>query len=120
MAARLLLLFLLLIQALGAAAQGGGVRGRVVDAATKEALPGVSVLISGTTTGTSSGNEGDFSITGLQPGTYKVVFSSIGYELPPRTVEVGAAVVDLGTIGLNAASVMAGEVVVSASRRPRS
>ena len=118
MAARLLLLFLLLIQALGAAAQGGGVRGRVVDAATKEALPGVSVLISGTTTGTSSGNEGDFSITGLQPGTYKVVFSSIGYELPPRTVEVGAAVVDLGTIGLNAASVMAGEVVVSASRRP--
>ena len=118
MAARLLLFFLLLVQTLGAAAQGGGVRGRVVDAATKEALPGVSVLISGTTTGTSSGNEGDFSITGLQPGTYKVVFSSIGYELPPRTVEVGTAVVDLGTIGLNAASVMAGEVVVSASRRP--
>jgi len=118
MASRLLLLFLLLVQALGAAAQGGGVRGRVVDTATKEALPGVSVLISGTTTGTSSGNEGDFSITGLKPGTYKVVFSSIGYELPPRTVEVGTAVVDLGTIGLTAASVMAGEVVVSASRRP--
>ena len=118
MAARLLLLFLLLIQALGAAAQGGGVRGRVTDAATKEALPGVSVLISGTTTGTSSGNAGEFSITGLKPGTYKVVFSSIGYELPPRTVEIGQEVVDLGTVGLNAASVMAGEVVVSASRRP--
>ena len=80
MAARLLLLLLLLTQALGAAAQGGGVRGRVIDTATKEALPGVSVLISGTTTGTSSGNGGEFSITGLQPGTYKVVLSSIGYE----------------------------------------
>lgn len=118
MAARLLLLFLLFIQTLVVAAQGGGVRGRVVDAATKEALPGVSVLIAGTTTGTSSGNEGDFSITGLKPGTYQVVFSSIGYEMPPRTVEVGTAVVDLGTIGLTATSVMAGEVVVSASRRP--
>ena len=118
MAARLLLLFLLLVQALGAAAQGGGVRGRVTDAASSEPLPGVSVLIAGTTMGTSSGNAGEFSITGLKPGTYKVVFSSIGYELPPRTVAVGQEMVELGTVGLSAASVMAGEVVVSASRRP--
>ena len=69
MAARLLLLFLLLLQTLTAAAQSGGVRGRVADAATKEALPGVSVLIAGTTTGTSSGNDGEFIITGLKPGT---------------------------------------------------
>ncbi|GAB3876549.1 hypothetical protein GCM10028824_34300 [Hymenobacter segetis] len=104
---------------MGAAAQGGGVRGRVTDATSKEALPGVSVLIAGTTTGTSSGNAGEFTITGLKPGTYKVVLSSIGYEaLPARTVEVGSDVVDLGTIGLAQTTVMAGEVVVSASRRP--
>ncbi|GAA3973663.1 TonB-dependent receptor [Hymenobacter antarcticus] len=118
MASRLLLLFLLVIQALGVAAQGGGVRGRVTDAASNEPLPGVSIVVAGTTTGTSSGNGGEFSITGLKPGTYKVVFSYIGYELPPRTVAVSQEVVDLGTVGLTQASVMAGEVVVSASRRP--
>ncbi|GAB2714503.1 hypothetical protein GCM10011495_38560 [Hymenobacter frigidus] len=118
MASRILLLFLLVIQALGAAAQGGGVRGRVIDAASNEPLPGVSIVVAGTTTGTSSGNGGEFTISGLKPGTYKVVFSYIGYELPPRTVEVNQEVVDLGTIGLTQASVMAGEVVVSASRRP--
>ena len=119
MASRFLLLLLFTVQTLVAAAQGGGVRGRVTDIATKEPLPGVSVLIAGTTTGTSSGGGGEFSITGLKPGTYKVVLSYIGYESAPvRTVEVGTDMVDLGTLGLAQASVMAGEVVVSASRRP--
>ena len=75
MAARTLLFFLLVTQALAAVAQGGGVRGRVTDAATSEPLPGVSVIITGTTTGTTSGNAGEFAINGLKPGTYKVVFS---------------------------------------------
>ena len=117
MATRLLLFFLLLLQA-GVAAAHGGFRGRVTDATTNEPLPGVSVLVKGTTTGTSTGNAGDFTITGLKPGTYQVAFSYIGYELPERTVEVGAAVVDLGTVTLAQTTVMAGEVVVSASRRP--
>ena len=89
MASRILLLFLLTIQAWAAAAQGGGVRGRVTDAATNEPLPGVSVLVTGTTTGTSTGNAGEFTLNNLRPGTYKVAFSFIGYELPERTVEVG-------------------------------
>ena len=118
MASRLLLLFLLSVQALVAAAQGG-VRGRVTDAASNEPLPGVSVIIAGTTTGTSSGSAGDFLITGLKPGSYKLVLSYIGYESSvDRTVEVGSAVVDLGTVTLAPTTVMAGEVVVSASRRP--
>ena len=101
------------------AAAQGGVRGRVTDAASNEPLPGVSVIIAGTTTGTSSGSAGDFSITGLKPGSYKLVLSYIGYESSvDRTVEVGSAVVDLGTVTLAPTTVMAGEVVVSASRRP--
>ena len=118
MASRILLLLLLVMQVWTAAAQSGGVRGRVTDTASNEPLPGVSIVIAGTTTGTSSGNAGEFSIGGLKPGTYKVVFSYIGYELPPRTVEVGQEMVDMGSVALTQASVMAGEVVISASRRP--
>jgi outer membrane receptor for ferrienterochelin and colicins len=118
MASRLLLFFLLTIQALAAAAQSGGIRGRVTDAGSSEALPGVSIILAGSTRGTTSGSNGEFLLSNLAPGTYQVVFSYIGYELPERSVEVGQDVADLGTVSMTQASVMAGEVVVSASRRP--
>jgi outer membrane receptor for ferrienterochelin and colicins len=118
MASRFLLLFLLTLQVLTAAAQSGGLRGHVTDAASNEPLPGVSVIVSGTSIGATTGPAGDFAIGSLKPGTYKVVFSYIGYELPDRTAEVGQTVVDLGTVTLSRSTVMAGEVVVSASRRP--
>jgi TonB-linked SusC/RagA family outer membrane protein len=60
-----------------AAPQNVPVSGRVTDA-KGEALPGVTVLVKGTTTGTSTGADGSFSLS--VPENSTLVFSSIGYK----------------------------------------
>jgi TonB-linked SusC/RagA family outer membrane protein len=60
-----------------AAPQAVPVSGRVTDA-KGEALPGVTVLVKGTTTGTSTGADGSFSLS--VPENSTLVFSSIGYK----------------------------------------
>ena len=55
------------------------IKGKVVDADTKEALPGASVVIKGTSDGTITGLDGSFNIsTGDSESTLLVSF--IGYE----------------------------------------
>ena len=55
------------------------IRGTVYDVSTGETLPGVSVLISGTTTGTISDLDGKFSIP-VKPGDYDLTLSYVSYE----------------------------------------
>lgn len=59
------------------AAQNVPVSGRVTDA-KGEGLPGVTVLVKGTTIGTSTGADGSFSLS--VPENSTLVFSSIGYK----------------------------------------
>ncbi len=55
------------------------ITGTVSDAQSGNPLPGVNVLVKGTTTGTSTGNDGSFELTvpSLQD---TLVFSFIGYQ----------------------------------------
>jgi TonB-dependent starch-binding outer membrane protein SusC len=53
------------------------ITGTITDGATGEALPGVSVLVKGTTNGTVSDLDGHFSI--IASGTDMLVFNLIGY-----------------------------------------
>ncbi len=69
-----------LLAAGGASAQTTGkIAGRVTDAATGDPLPGVNVLIEGTTQGTATGLDGDYVIIGVRPGVYTVSASFIGF-----------------------------------------
>ncbi|MDU0369916.1 carboxypeptidase-like regulatory domain-containing protein [Hymenobacter endophyticus] len=54
-------------------------RGRVTDAATGEGLPGVSVLLKGTTMGTSTNSDGSFELVSSSTASSQLIFSSIGY-----------------------------------------
>jgi iron complex outermembrane receptor protein len=72
------LLFLLLLLPFSVFAQGT-LEGVVTDAKTKQPLPGVNVVVQGTTTGVSTDFDGKFKLAKLKKGD-KLVFSSIGYR----------------------------------------
>ena len=63
---------------LAAAQQKAPVTGHVSDAASGEALIGVSIRVDGTSTGTSSDIDGNFSISA--PGNATLIFTYMGYE----------------------------------------
>lgn len=89
------------------------IRGKVTDAAGN-GLPGVSIVVKGTTKGTLSGVSGDFSIN-ANPGNV-LVFSFVGYT--PKEVTVGTG--SLSVVLEESASIL-NDVVVVGSRfaKPR-
>ncbi|MCP4710136.1 MAG: carboxypeptidase-like regulatory domain-containing protein, partial [Planctomycetes bacterium] len=53
-------------------AKTGSIKGQVIDADTKTPIIGASVLIVGTTTGTATDTEGNFSISEVPVGNYSL------------------------------------------------
>lgn len=82
----LLMVFLLLLTLLRVGlAQTRSVTGRVTDQKTGEGLPGVTVLVKGTTNGTSTDADGSFTLAVPQAGA-TLIFSSIGMNSVERPV----------------------------------
>jgi len=80
---RLLFIIILTISLLPCAAssqESASVSGYIEDAQTGETLISANVALEGTRKGTSSNTSGYYSITNIQPGTYNVVTSYIGYR----------------------------------------
>lgn len=77
-------MLLLLGYAFRSTAQSHPVTGRVIDDAGQPLL-GVSIKLSGTTTGTNTDTKGNFSIAAA-PGD-RLIFSFVGYK--PDTIPVG-------------------------------
>ena len=75
---RLLLLLLAIIWSLAAQAQTRQVAGRVLSAADGSPLPGATVVIKGTTQGSSTNSDGTFSLDVSQQNSVLVV-SFVGY-----------------------------------------
>ncbi len=65
--------------------QKGVLTGKVVEKITKEPLPGVNVVVVGTTFGAATNINGIFEIRGLDVGTYQVRVSAIGFNTIVRT-----------------------------------
>ncbi|MGF7218239.1 TonB-linked SusC/RagA family outer membrane protein [Spirosoma lacussanchae] len=64
-------------------------RGRVTDAAGS-GIPGVTVLVRGTSFGTTSVADGTYTLgITMAPGSYSLTFSSIGYSAADRPVTLG-------------------------------
>lgn len=110
----LLLGLLVLVAVCGDARAQIQVTGTVTSEATGEALQGVSVLVEGTTLGTTTNAEGAFSIE-IPSLDYALVFSFVGFRAQRVAVSQDATTLEVrlqpGVLGLD-------EVVVVGSRRP--
>lgn len=88
----------------------------MIDAKTGETLPGATIMIEGTTKGASADFDGNYTLSGLQPGKYNLVASYITYDNKKFIgVEVKANDATEFNIGLDQSSSQTlGEVVVQA------
>lgn len=97
-------------------AQTGKITGKIVDGKTGETLPGATVLIEGTTKGASSDFDGNYTLSGLQPGKYTIIASYITYD-NKKFVDVVVKANDVTTFNITldqASSATLIEVVVQA------
>lgn len=114
---RTALLLGLLLQALpsNVYAQTGKVAGTVTDAETGETLPGATVVVDGTTIGTTADAEGRYSIIGITPGVYSIRASFVGYTpVVYNDIRVTSDRTTTLDFAISSAVVQAGEVVVTA------
>lgn len=91
-------------------AQSGNITGKVVDE-KGQALPGVSVSVSGTTKGSSTDARGSFTINNLDAGTYTLTTKYIGYLAGLRKVTLSGTSVT-ANFNLTPSSKDLNEVVV--------
>ncbi len=78
-------LFLLLWGEIALAGTAGKIAGVVKDAESGVPLPGASIMVQGTSIGTSADEDGEYFILNIPVGTYTVKASLIGYESVTQT-----------------------------------
>ena len=116
------LLFLLLLAGLGfstrAQAQTGSISGKVLDG-KGAGIPGATVLIEGTTLGSSSNVDGTFNITNVPVGPRTLAISFVGYTSSriPVTVVAGQNVSADATLGENTTQLAEAVVVGYGTQR---
>ena len=66
--------------------KGNTVTGKVLSGENNEALPGVNIIVKGTTTGGITDLDGNYTVT-IPSGSTALIFSSVGYETDE--VEIG-------------------------------
>ncbi len=95
-------------------AQSATLRGKVIDAVTKDPLPGANVRVVGTSMGAASDYEGKFTIRDIPAGTYTVKATYVGYESFELKVEITKGKTVEEKFELNPAGVQGRAVTITA------
>ncbi|HKK45571.1 MAG TPA: carboxypeptidase-like regulatory domain-containing protein, partial [Balneolaceae bacterium] len=66
----------------------GSFAGKVVDQKTGEPLPGATIMLADASGGTSAGPSGSFTLNHLMSGSYKIIFSYVGYQAVTKTIRI--------------------------------
>ncbi|MBW4891902.1 carboxypeptidase regulatory-like domain-containing protein [Mucilaginibacter sp. HMF5004] len=76
-------------------AQEGSITGKVTDGSTGKTIAFASVFLSNATKSAPTNANGEFTLTGIQPGQYDVVVSYVGYKTYSQKVLVSQAQIKL-------------------------
>ena len=107
------LMVVMLISCSATLSAQGIIKGKVVDAETKEELVGATVVVTGTTIGTVTDYEGNFSLK-VNSQKPSLTLKYLGYKDLTKKVDQNGNV-DLGTIMMDVDSKTLGDVVITSS-----
>ncbi|HLP16793.1 MAG TPA: TonB-dependent receptor [Bacteroidota bacterium] len=91
------------------------IKGRVTDADSKNPLPSVNILLTGTKMGASTDADGNFTISNVPDGAYQIKASIIGYVSQDRAVSAQGGTVTVNFL-MKSSSVQVNEVIVEVNR----
>lgn len=89
------------------------VKGKIIDN-NGQPLPGANVIVSGTTTGTISDYDGNYTLTVNQDPPFTIQISSVGFETVNQEVTTNPQTIDVTLVE----GTELDEIVISASRTP--
>ncbi len=90
----------------------GSVAGTVRDAETKETLPSINVRLKDSPLGAATDINGAYAIRNVQPGSYTLVVSSVGYESIESSVQIRPGETTQKNFNIKPTSVQVGEILV--------
>ena len=97
----------------------GKISGKIVDAQSKEPLPGVNVLLVGTNMGAATDANGEYFIANVPVGVYSITASMIGYqEVTITNVHVRINGTTEAVFSLSQEALQSEEIVITAERPP--
>jgi len=109
------LLFLFTLQM-----KGQEIRGIVYDAKFDRPLPNVSVLLTDSRHGSVSDKSGNFKISGIKPGNYKLMASMVGYLIYEKEIEVSSGSILNLNVYLQPTNITLNNEIVITARRAAS
>ncbi|HKJ70057.1 MAG TPA: TonB-dependent receptor [bacterium] len=95
----------------------GRIEGRVINERTEKPLPHVNVVVMDTHRGAATRASGEFTITGMSPGTYTLRITAVGFESVEKPVTVSSGETVHPEITLFPQPLESQEIVVTGTRR---
>ncbi len=118
---KIVTLFALFFVGILLAQETGSITGTLLDKeSNNQPLPFANVLIKGTTKGTTTDFDGLYTIDNLEPGTYIVEFSFVGYETLDKEVVVTAGQTVTVNTSIGASAAALDEVVIKTTTKKES
>ncbi len=115
-----LVFILVLAQSINLSAQDGTLRGKVIDAETGEALIGATVVVTGTTNGTITDFDGNYTLMDMDPGNISITIQYVSYEPQVfQDLDIADGEVTVLDVNLGQALLKIEEVKVTARQRQR-